>query len=189
MANKRKCKQCKEYTRDGVKHPSGYFCSQDHAIEFARANAEKARAKQVENKRKAFNRETRERKQRIKSRGDWLREAQMAFNKWIRLRDGDNPCISCLRFHDGQYHAGHYKTVGGNPELRFDERNCHKQCSACNNHLSGNIVNYRINLIDKVGIEVVRELEGPHDPKKYTIEDIKAIKAKYQRKVKEMESD
>ncbi|HCF4141281.1 TPA: recombination protein NinG, partial [Pseudomonas aeruginosa] len=42
-------------------------------------------------------REIKVRKERLKSRADHLREAQAAFNEFIRLRDADQPCISCGR--------------------------------------------------------------------------------------------
>ncbi|HEJ2113501.1 TPA: recombination protein NinG, partial [Pseudomonas aeruginosa] len=74
-------------------------------------------------------REIKVRKERLKSRADHLREAQQAFNEFIRLRDADQPCISCGRHHDGQYHAGHYRTVAASPELRFEPLNVHKQCA------------------------------------------------------------
>lgn len=130
--------------------------------------------------------ELRASQERIKSRSDHLREAQAAFNEFIRLRDAHEPCISCGRHHDGQYHAGHYRTVGANPELRFDEDNVHKQCAPCNNHKSGDIVNYRINLVAKIGAERVARLEGPHEPLKLDNDQIKALKAKYRALVREM---
>ncbi|WP_057380672.1 recombination protein NinG [Pseudomonas aeruginosa] len=130
--------------------------------------------------------ELRASQERIKSRSEYLREAQAAFNEFIRLRDSRQPCISCGRHHEGQYHAGHYRTVGANPELRFDEDNVHKQCAPCNNHKSGDIVNYRVNLVAKIGAERVARLEGPHEPLKLGIEEIKALKAKYRALVREM---
>ena len=139
-----------------------------------------AKAVRVKTERKV----TKEAKVRLKSKSEWLKEAQTVFNQYIRLRDKDLPCISCQRFHTGQYHAGHYLTTGAHPELRFDEINVHKQCSACNNYLSGNIVEYRINLINKIGIDAVNYLESKHQPKHYTIEDIKTLKAIYREKVK-----
>jgi hypothetical protein len=139
-----------------------------------------AKAVRVKTERK----ETREAKVRLKSKSEWLKEAQTVFNQFIRLRDKDLPCISCQRFHTGQYHSGHYRSCGAHPELRFDEINVHKQCSACNNYLSGNIVEYRINLISKIGIDAVNYLESKHEPKHYTIEDIKTLKAIYKEKVK-----
>jgi len=123
-------------------------------------------------------------KLKLKTKSEWLKEAQVIFNQYIRLRDKNEPCISCQRHHTGQYHAGHYRTTGSTPELRFSEHNCHKQCAACNNHLSGNILNYRKNLINKIGLEIVEWLEGKHEPKHYTIDDIKKIKQLYREKIK-----
>ena len=53
--------------------------------------------------------------------------AQQAFNAYIRFRDSNDPCISCQRHHTGQYHAGHYRSVGAHPELRFEELNNNKK--------------------------------------------------------------
>lgn len=131
---------------------------------------------------------TREAKAKLKTRAQWMKEAQAAFNKFIRLRDAGEPCISCRRHHQGQWHAGHYLSVGAKPELRFNELNVHLQCQPCNTHLSGNLVNYRIGLITKIGAEQVQFLEGPHDPKHYTIDDLKAIKATYAAKCRELEA-
>ncbi len=131
-------------------------------------------------------REIKVRKEKLKSRADHLREAQQAFNEWVRLRDADLPCVSCGRHHDGQYHAGHWRSVGANPELRFEPLNVWKQCAPCNTHLSGNLVNYRISLIQLIGLEKVEWLEGPHEARKYTIEEIKAIKAECRAKTREL---
>ncbi len=131
-------------------------------------------------------REIKVRKERLKSRADHLREAQQAFNEWVRLRDADLPCVSCGRHHDGQYHAGHWRSVGANPELRFEPLNVWKQCAPCNTHLSGNLVNYRISLLQLIGAEAVAWLEGPHPARKYTVEEIKAIKADYRAKTREL---
>jgi len=140
-------------------------------------------------KAKAADKEHRQAKKRLRDedRSFQIKKTQALFNKYIRVRDRNRPCISCARHHSGQYHAGHYRTVGANPELRFNEDNCHKQCSACNNHLSGNIVNYRINLIHKISAEGVEELEGPHEPKKYTIEQLKELQKHYSELIKGME--
>ena len=115
-----------------------------------------------------------------RDRSYWMRRCQTEFNKYIRNRDKKDPCISCGRHHTGQYHAGHYKTVGGHPALRFSEDNCHKQCSVCNNYKSGNLSEYRSNLLKKIGLERVEWLEGPHEPVKYTIEDLQEMLVKYQ---------
>ena len=135
---------------------------------------------------KADKREIKKALEKLKSRSDWAREAQAAVNQFIRLRDADLPCISCQRHHQGQYHAGHFLSVGARPELRFVESNIHKQCSACNNYLAGNVVLYRKWLIEKIGTVGVEWLEGNHPTRKYTIDDLKAIKTEYAAKVREL---
>ncbi|MCV0420082.1 MAG: recombination protein NinG [Microbacterium sp.] len=133
--------------------------------------------------------QTREQRERIKTRSDYLKEAQVAFNAWIRERDRDLPCVSCGRHHQGQYHCGHYRTVAGSPALRYEPLNCAKQCAPCNNHKSGDIVNYRIELVKRIGQEAVEWLEGPHEPKRYTIEDLKEITSIYRAKVRELKKE
>lgn len=135
---------------------------------------------------KAKRKRLREGRERLKTLGDYAREAQRAFNAYIRERDRALPCISCGRHHNGQFHAGHFRTVASSPELRFEEKNCHKQCAPCNNHKSGDIVNYRINLVERIGIEQVEWLEGPHEPKRYRKEDLIAIRDEYRRKLREL---
>ena len=182
MANsKRRCKYCKQYVGEYIKVPAGVFCNASHA----KAWADEKRTKEAQ---KQYKERTKELKTKVVSndRGYWLKKAQAAFNAYIRKRDEKEPCISCQRHHSGQYHAGHYRTVGGNPELRFEELGCHKQCSVCNNHLSGNITDYRINLIRKIGQDAVDWLEGPHEPKHYSIDDIKQIEKTYKQKLKEL---
>lgn len=126
------------------------------------------------------------RKEKLKSRADHLKDTQQAFNAWVRERDALLPCISCGRHHQGKYDAGHYRTVGSNPALRFEPLNCHKQCVPCNQHKSGNIVEYRINLVLRIGSEKVNWLEGPHEPQKYTIDELKALTAHYRTLTKEL---
>lgn len=168
----RKCSYCREHFqpfRMGQK-----ACSVECACQVAREKREKEERKADKVKR-----------DKLKSRSDWLKEAQTAFNRYIRLRDDKQPCISCGRHHEGQFHAGHYLSTGARPELRFDEANVHKQCQPCNTHLSGNLVLYRKALIAKIGLAEVERLESDHEPKKYSIEELKAIKAEYTRKARE----
>jgi hypothetical protein len=156
-------------------------CSWACGLAIKDVNQEKARKSLAQIERK----EIKARKEKLKSRADHVRETQVVFNEWIRLRDVALPCVSCGRHHEGQYHAGHYRTVGANPELRFEPLNVHKQCAPCNNHKSGDIVNYRIELVKRIGADKVDWLEGPHEPKRYTIEELKTIKAEYRAKTRE----
>lgn len=149
--------------------------------------AEEKRKKLEKADRLEASRRMRERKEKLKSRPDWLKDLQRVFNEFIRLRDVDLPCISCGRYHKGQYHAGHYRSVGACPELRFNEDNAHKQCSACNSHLSGNILEYRLGLIEKIGLERVEFLERKdHPPLKLSVEEIKDLIKVYKAKCKEL---
>lgn len=125
-------------------------------------------------------------KESLKTRSDWLREAQQQFNRYIRARDHGKVCISCQK-PPKKKNAGHYRSVGAAPELRFNEDNVHLQCEHCNTFNSGNAIEYRINLVKKLGMEQVKHLEGPHLPKKYTIDEIKEIKAKYSKMARDLE--
>ena len=174
------CKACGSKFRPSLSTQKA--CSVKCALELAPANQDKARKAIAQRER----REIKVRKERVKSRADHVRETQAVFNEWIRLRDAALPCVSCGRHHEGQYHAGHYRTVGANPELRFEPLNVWKQCAPCNNHKSGDIVNYRIELVKRIGADRVAWLEGPHEAQRYTIEDLKAIKAEYRAKIKEL---
>ena len=133
------------------------------------------------------------RKEKLKSRADHLREAQAAVNEYVRLRDAHLPCISCDSTPNdsdlmtgSRWAAGHYRSVGACPELRFEPLNIHRQCVKCNRNLSGNAVEYRIRLVVRIGAEKVAWLEGLHAPCKYTVEEIKAIKAKYRAMTREL---
>lgn len=172
------CKACGDKFRPSLSTQKA--CSVKCALDLAPANEQKARKAIADRERK----DLQARRQKLKSRADYMREAQAVFNQWVRLRDADQPCISCGRRHERKYDAGHYRTVGSNPALRFEPLNCHKQCVHCNQHKSGDIVNYRINLVQRIGAEAVAWVEGPHEPQRYTIEDLKAIKSDYKAKVK-----
>lgn len=128
----------------------------------------------------------RARKVAMKSRAQWLKEAQAAFNAWIRERDAALPCISCGRHHTGAYDAGHYRSVGAQPALRFHPANVHKQCVPCNQHKGGNVVEYRLGLIARIGAAAVELLEQEQPPAKYTIEQAQEIKAHYRAKLKQL---
>lgn len=166
---------------------NAYFCDTLCATEYAYANKEVG--KKIKHKAQKKSLKDNDRSLR-------MREAQKAFNAYIRARDKGQPCISCGSIPNFSSHiggsgiqAGHYKSRGAHPELAYEELNCHVQCYKCNVHLSGNIKGYRPSLIDKIGLENVEWLEGPHEPKKYTCEQLKEIELKYKDKIKELESE
>jgi hypothetical protein len=129
---------------------------------------------------KEFKAETRKRKAAIKPKSKWLTELQSLFNKYVRLRDINDGCISCDKdqFWQGQWHCSHYYSRGHSSALRFNLLNCHKSCSVCNNHFSGNIGEYTPRIIDKIGQDNFNLLlQHKSDVRSYDIEWIKrAIK-------------
>lgn len=138
-------------------------------------------------KAKRLERTQKEAREKVKTRREILAECQNAFNAYIRARDHRLPCVSCGRPNDGmhQRHAGHYRPVGSNPALRFHDDNCHAQCATCNNHLSGNLTAYRITLIDRIGLERVEWLEGPHEPAKWEREQLVEMRARFRKMARE----
>ncbi|MEB0808980.1 recombination protein NinG, partial [Citrobacter freundii] len=131
-------------------------------------------------------RELKIRKKALQPLSQYHKRAQIAFNAFIRQRDAGQPCISCGRNSGAKMNAGHFRTVGASPETRYDETNCHIQCEACNAYLSGNIGEYRPQLIAKIGQEAYDRLMGPHEAKKWTREELDALAAHYRAKLKEL---
>lgn len=165
---KKTCKACG--LRYVPERPLQSACSVACAITLGRSTRQKAERKSDQKKR-----------EQLKTLSQLRAEAQKEFNAYIRARDHGKPCISCGRHHAGQLHAGHYLTTGAHPELRYEPKNCHLQCQPCNTHLSGNLVEYRKGLIVRYGQELVDWLEGPHEPKHYSRDDLVLEKLKWRK--------
>ncbi|KAA2223027.1 recombination protein NinG [Chryseobacterium sediminis] len=161
-------------------------CSLTCALAYAKSDVDKKNAK-------AWQKEKKIRKEKLKTHKDWLQDLQKDFNTFIRLRDRDEPCISCGTIRtDIKYDAGHFWTTGGFPNVRFDEDNVHKQCSNnCNFKKSGNINEYRPRLIKKIGIERFEALEfrARNVVLKLSIPEIKEKIEYYLGKIKEMKNE
>jgi hypothetical protein len=147
--------------------------------------------RKVKAAKKAETATTRARKEAAKTIPKLLKEAQHEFNAWIRARDrrGGFGCISSNRPLDwtgNAVDAGHYRSVGSAPHLRFDERNCHAQSKHDNQWKSGNVVDYRINLIKRIGLEAVEALEADNTVHKWTKDELRAIRDKYRALAKEL---
>jgi len=180
LSKNRRCSYCKKKVPSDSAKITGLkaFCSTEHALEWLKTDKGKSTLQKARRKKTAELRES------LKTKSQYVKEAQVAFNAWIRLRDADKPCISCGRDHQGQYHAGHYRTTAAAPQIRFNTYNVNKQCSVCNNHKSGNIVEYRINLINRIGEEKVQELERNNELSSWDIEYLQRLKRVFQKKVR-----
>lgn len=183
----KKCRACRESFQP--KNSMQVVCSAACGLLMARQARERKEAQLAKEERK----QTRERKQRLKTRGDYLREAQKAFNEFIRWRDraAGHTCISSGRPLDWSGNAvdcGHYRSVGSAPHLRFDERNAHAQDKHDNRYLSGNAVDYRIGLIKRIGLEAVEALEADQEPRRYTVDELQQIAKEYRAKTRELKA-
>jgi hypothetical protein len=181
----RKCAVCKTVFRP--LRSMQKVCSPACSLGWARKLAEQKAARAKRDERKSL----REKLEKAKTRGQHLKELQTAFNAWIRARDAGLPCISCGRpaSWQGQWDAGHYRSVGSNPASRFDPLNVNKQCGPCNVHLSGDLIRYRAGLVKKIGLEAVERLEGPHAPLKLTLLEIHEMKAFYRAEVRRLKRE
>lgn len=189
----KKCSVCKQKFQpfNSLQKVCGTKC----AVTFAK--------KEKAEKEKTERRKMKQRAEALKPIGQLKSEAQTAFNRFIRLRDYHEGCISCGRskaevesgvsLAGGYWDAGHYKSRGAHPELRFEELNVHKQCKKCNGG-SGKFSakektvskGYRENLIKKIGIEKVEWLEGKHEIPKLLPDELRKIKSKYNKKANEL---
>jgi len=184
----KRCKVCKESFR-----PTRSIQPVCAAMACNVGYAEALLAKKKATAAKADRKETKAKLEKLKTRSDYIKEAQREFNRYIRLRDAKRLCICCamplgLFSVGGAYDCGHYRSVGSAPHLRFDERNAHAQRKQCNRYGAGRAVDYRIGLVARIGLEAVVQLEADQAPKHYSIEDLKAIKAEFRAKTRALQT-
>lgn len=132
------------------------------------------------------------RKEKLKTIPELIKAAQKEFNAYIRLRDEGKPCICCGRELagsgvGGEFDCGHYRSVGSASHLRFHEQNAHGQRKQCNRWGAGRAVDYRLGLIDRIGLAAVEALESDNTHHKWQREELIAIRDKYRAKAKELE--
>lgn len=199
MANKkRRCLYCKEYTEaeSGIKAPVGFFCSSEHLHQYA---LEKGRKRYQ----KAQNKEIKERKQKLKSYAEKMRELQDVFNKlrrveeflWFQERGVEPYCISCQKpLGNDQWCNGHFKTTKARPDLRFDKMNSYLQHNVrCNRALSGDIEGYKRGLKIRFGKDAAREIIEYCDTVKPTDklsdDQIEQLKKDWRQQIREIEKN
>ena len=172
----KKCKVCKnEFTP--IYTTAQSTCSLNCAIEHT-----------AQKKSKAWNERKRILKDELTTVQDLMKVAQQVFNKYIRLRDEGNLCISCGKIPK-KGNAGHMYSAGGYFNVRFDERNVHLQCEYCNSFLSGNLLPYRENLLAKLGYEEFERLSvDAMKTRKFTREELKEIIEIYKQKIKDFKN-
>lgn len=182
-----KCAICSEpFTKMSMTHR---VCSAPCALALVQRDNEKAdRARQ-----KLDRAETAKRKEAIKSRSEWIADCQVAFNAYIRYRDKDCNCICCDKPFEpqkpgGSMDAGHYLSRGSAPHLRFEELNCFGQRKNCNRPGGTTREKFRAGVERRIGLAALEALESDQTSQKWTIDDLKAIKAAYKAKLKELKA-
>ena len=161
---------------------------------WADAQAEKAKradAKAARMAAKVERASIKARKEALKTIPDYIKEAQHAFNAYIRARDAGKPCICCGQplgagEVGGAFDCGHYRSTGSASHLRFDERNAHAQRKVCNRWGAGRAVDYRIGLVARIGLEAVEALESDNTHHKWTREGLIEVRDTYRAKLKEL---
>ena len=128
-------------------------------------------------------------KDKLKTLGQYEAEAKKSFQKYIRLRDFNQPCISCGGNDKDLWDGGHFKKAEIYSGVIFNPDNCHKQCRKCNRFLNGNELMYRLGLIERYGLEYTENIERLANETrqyKYTKAELIAKKLQYDILIKEI---
>jgi len=179
------CKVCR--ARFMPARPLQVACSPACAQAIAQRNREKAekRAATIERQK------TRAALEALKTIPQLMAEADRVFCAYIRARDAGLPCICCggtaksSSLTGGEWDGGHYRSRGAASHLRYDERNCHAQLKQCNRR-AWDVASYRANLVERIGLAAVEDLEADNRTHKWTRDELREIRDRYRRKLREL---
>lgn len=176
----RKCKCCgASFVPFGIQS----WCGPECGYKLSQVAVAKKKAKEQRQERAAN-------KAKLKTRADWLREAQAAWNGYVRARDAGLPCCSCGAMPGqklgGSMDCSHYRSRGSAPHLKFHLHNAASACVKCNRFLGGNIAALRVGLIERIGLEKVLAVEQDNAPRKFDIEYLARIKKIFTKKAKRL---
>jgi hypothetical protein len=161
------------------------FCDFDHATRYGIEASNKLRA--VKAKQESVRRK-RECRAKLKTRSDWMKEAQKAFNRYIRARDYGKPCASCgsspEQKRGGTMDCSHYRSVGSAPHMRFFVFNAASGCVRCNRELSGNVVELRKGLIGRFGQQRIESVEADETIRRFDIPYLMRVKYIFNKRAK-----
>jgi len=187
MANsKLRCLHCREYFQSDsvLRLPAGSFCSLQHAVDYGRAKAQKAKEKAQKATHKA-------QKAKVKE-GDIRHQhklTQSTVNRLCLLLDQGKPCISCGRPDQGgrMRNASHFKSRGANSFLRYDLRGLHASCVPCNLYQSGNIEGYRQGLLERYGSAIVEYLDTAPRVRAWTAPELIQMRSEISEEIRRLE--
>jgi hypothetical protein len=151
-------------------------------------------------------RQTRERREKLKTYGDHVADAEKALRDFRRLEELSlgSGCMSCGASQEevraaqgwkigGAFDAGHWMGKGARPELRLEPLNLWLQCKACNGGSAkyarkGESVKegFEAGVIARIGLEAAMALKHDHRPRHYTVDQLKEITREYRAKTREL---
>ena len=174
-----RCKSCKEKFEQyefNNKYCKSIDCQTDKAL-FKLGKIKKQEVKDWKKEKKVL-------KEKLKTWSDYFKETQKVFNTFIRERDKLENCISSNRPLIGKFDAGHYFPAGSYKNLALDEDNCHGQSVHDNRDKHGNLAEYKIGLIKRIGKERFESLEKRRlIERHYSIPELILKKQEYKEKV------
>lgn len=178
----------------------GRFCAVKFAQNQSRAKDDKlAKAAKAQRAK-----ENKAKLEAMKTKPQLTKEAEREVRRYVRARDFNQPCISCGKedheipdtFRGGKWDAGHYLGKGAYPELRFEPLNIHRQCKSCNGgggkfkHKERTVSKkYRDGLIQRIGIDRVLWLEGPHKMPHHNHDELRRIRDHYRKLANKIEKE
>lgn len=186
---KRKCQNraCRRAFEVDPRKPFVTWCDDDCAVaiaseKLAKMKASKKRQERAQDKAKLDT---------FKTYPQLIAACQKAINAVVRYRDmlAGHRCISSGRVLDwngNAVDAGHYRSTGSAPHVRFNFDNCHAQSKHDNQYKAGNAVDYRIGLIARIGLARVEALEAENTPAKWTHDDLRRMTKEFQAQLREM---
>lgn len=170
--------------------PMAQVCSVPCAAKLPRMTRTAFKAKA-----KAERQADKQRREAMKTRSEWMKEAQASFNAYVRFRDisAGHGCIDCGKPFEpntfgGSVDAGHFLSRGSAPHLKFDERNVFAQRKNCNRPGGATRADFRAGVIQRIGLTAVEALEADQTVRQYRAEDLKAIRNEYRAKLKALKS-
>jgi hypothetical protein len=118
-----------------------------------------------------------------------MSKADKYFSQYIRLRDTPGQCPTCGAYITYETSDCCHYIGRGHLASRYDEINCNAGCRRCNRFKSGEIVYYRMWLVDKYGGEKITELEKKSllQGSGYKTYDLELIARQYKQKIKELQ--
>lgn len=193
---RRKCKVCNEWFYPA--YSNIVWCCPEHGAIYGielrvreKLKAEARLIKAKKEKEKSDRKQMRERRSALKTKSQWQKEAQNAFNRYVRLRDAGKPCISCERMPQqklgGTMDCGHYRTRGAAAHLAFNLHNTASQCVYCNRDRAGAQKAFEQGLIERIGKDAVELLNNNNEIRKFDIPYLQRIKSIFTRKARSLE--